>query len=176
MKRFSGDNKMDFGLEKCATATFKRRRLTSNSNIHIDNSTNFKLEQEKTYNYLGVNEGNGIQHAAMKEKIRKEYYRRVRLILKSELNASNRVEATYTMAVPVVTYSFNIIDWKLSEIKKLDTKTRKLLTMDKMHHPRADVDRLYLLRARSGEALPMWSYLTRLYTTISLTAYLNYIH
>ena len=104
VKRFSGDNKMDFGLEKCATATFKRRRLTSNSNIHIDNSTNFKLEQEKTYNYLGVNEGNGIQHAVMKEKIRKEYYRRV----------SNRVEATYTMAVPVVTYSFNIIDWKLS--------------------------------------------------------------
>ena len=25
--------------------------------------------------------------------------------------------------------------------------------MDKMHHPRADVDRLYLLRARSGRGL-----------------------
>ena len=76
MKTFSSDIKMEFGLEKCAKATFKRRRLTSASNIHIDNSTTIKeLEQEITYKYLGVNEGDGIQHAAMKEKIQTEYYR-----------------------------------------------------------------------------------------------------
>ena len=34
----------------------------------------------------------------------------------------------------------------MSEIKRLDTKTRKLLTLSKMHHPKADVDRLYLPR------------------------------
>lgn len=37
---------------------------------------------------MGINEGDGIQHAAMKEKMKKEYYRRVRLVLKSELNAA----------------------------------------------------------------------------------------
>lgn len=30
------------------------------------------LEQESSYKYLGINEGNAIQHAKMKEKIRKE--------------------------------------------------------------------------------------------------------
>ena len=77
-----------------------------------------------------MNEGDGIQHAKMKEKIRKEYYRRIRMITKSELNAINRMEAINTLATPVVTYSFNIVDWKMEEIRKLDRKTRKLLTME----------------------------------------------
>ena len=89
-----------------------------------------------------MDEGDGIQHAKMKERVRKEYYRRVRMVLKTELNATNRFEAINTLAIPVVTYSFNIIDWKMSEIKRLDTKTRKLLTLSKMHHTKADVDRL----------------------------------
>ena len=72
--------------------------------------------------------------------MRKEYYRRVRLVLKSELNAANRFEAVNTLAVPVVTYSFNIINWKMSEIKRLDTKTRKLLTIHRMHHPKAELN------------------------------------
>ena len=38
----------------------------------------------------------------MKEKVRKEYYRRIRLILKSELNSGDRFEAINTLAVPVV--------------------------------------------------------------------------
>ena len=46
----------------------------------------------------------------MKEKIRKKYYRQIRLILKSELYASNRMEAINTLAVAVVTHGFNIIN------------------------------------------------------------------
>ena len=52
------------------------------------------------------------------------------MITKSELNAINRTEAINTLATPVVTYSFNIVDWKMEEIRKLDRKTRKLLTME----------------------------------------------
>ena len=39
----------------------------------------------------------------MKEKIRKEYYRRVRMVLKTELNAANKFEAINTLAIAVVT-------------------------------------------------------------------------
>ena len=46
-------------------------------------------------------------------------------ILNSELNAASRFEAINTSAIPVVTCSFNIIDWKLSDIKRMDAKTRK---------------------------------------------------
>ena len=62
------------------------------------------------------------------------------MITKSELNAINRMEAINPLATPVVAYSFNIVDWKMEEIRKLDRKTRKLLTMEKMHHPRVDVE------------------------------------
>ena len=46
----------------------------------------------------------------MKEKIRKEYYRRIRMVLKSELNAINKIEAINTVATPVETYSIKIIN------------------------------------------------------------------
>ena len=36
---------------------------------------------------------------------------------------------------------------------KLDTKVRKFLTMYKMHHPKSDVDRLYLPRMEGGRGL-----------------------
>ena len=51
----------------------------------VVNTVNKELDQEGTYKYLGVNEGNSLQHSSMKEKIPKEYYRRVRMVLKSEL-------------------------------------------------------------------------------------------
>ena len=108
----------------------------------------------------------------MKEKIRKEYYRRIRLVLKSELNAANRIYAINTLAVPVVTYSFNIINWKMEELMKLDGKTRKFLTMAKMHHPKTDVDRLYIPRKAGGRGLVQLE-ITYKTTTIGLNIYLN---
>ena len=53
----------------------------------------------------------------------------------------------------MVQYSFRIIDWKISELKKIDTKTRKLLNMQKMLHPKADVERLYISRKDGGRGL-----------------------
>ena len=64
------------------------------------------------------------------------------IIIKSELNSANKLEAINTLAVRVVNYSFNIMNWTLQELAKLDTKTRKFLTMYKMHHPKSDAERL----------------------------------
>ena len=62
----------------------------------------------------------------MKEKIRKEYYRRVRGVLQSELNAKNKLEAIITLAILAVTYRFNVVIWNLEEIKKIDEKNTKI--------------------------------------------------
>ena len=72
VKVFSDNIGMQFGLEKCAKASFKGGKLVKTSNIIIDNKTIIKkLEQEKSYKYLGVNEGDGIQHAKMKKHKKK---------------------------------------------------------------------------------------------------------
>ena len=127
---------MEFGLDKCAEANFKRGRLADSSNIELDvNTVIQELDQEGNYKYLGVSEGDGVQHSQMKEKIWKEYYRRIRMVLKSELNSANKLEAINTLVVPVATYSFNIIKWTLQELAKLDTKTRNFLTLYKIHPP-----------------------------------------
>ena len=83
----------------------------------------------------------------------KEYKRRARLILRTELFGRNKVEAINSLAVPVVQYSFGIIDWKISELKKVDTKTRKLLNMHKMLHPKVNVERRYIPRKDEGNGL-----------------------
>ena len=72
----------------------------------------------------------------MKQKLNKENVRRKRLILKIELNSKNMITAINTLAIPVITYSFNIIDWNLSEVKRLDVNIRKMMTTHSMHHPR----------------------------------------
>ena len=41
----------------------------------------------------------------------------------------------------------------MEEIRQLDRKTGKLLTLQRMHHPKADMDRMYLLRNEGGGAL-----------------------
>ena len=81
----------------------------------------------------------------MKVKIKKEYKQRIKLVLNSELNARNRIAAINTLAVPVVLYSYGIIDLKLNEIQNLDKMTRKQLCMNRMLAKKADLDRMYLL-------------------------------
>ena len=92
----------------------------------------------------------------MKEKIRKEYNRRIRLVLKTELNSENRIEAINTLAVPVVQYNFNIINWNLADLSRLDTKTRKLLAPNKMHQSKANE----LETSYKTTAIGMQNYLT----------------
>ena len=72
---------MEFGLDKCSKAKFKTGKLTTTENIQIDVDTTIQeLEQDGANKYLGGNEGDGIQHAKMKEKIKNEYYRRIRMV------------------------------------------------------------------------------------------------
>jgi hypothetical protein len=69
-----------------------------------------ELEQGKTYKYLGTEESESIQHPQMKERLKKEYTRRRRMILKSELNVNNKITAIGALVVPVFIYSFCIIN------------------------------------------------------------------
>jgi hypothetical protein len=86
----------------------------------------------------------------MRDRLKQEYNRRLRMVLKSELNTRNKTTTIGALAVPILRYSFGIINWRLEEIKQIDRKTRKMLTMYKMHHPKADIDRLYIRRKEGG--------------------------
>ena len=89
----------------------------------------------------------------MKGKINKEYKRRQILILKSKLNGRNKVTAINTWAVVIFRYRAGIIQWKTSELKDLDRKSRKTMTMYGGLHPKRDVSRLYVKRKDGGRGL-----------------------
>jgi hypothetical protein len=46
----------------------------------------------------------------MNERLKKEYIMRLRMILKPELNAKNKITAIGASAIPVLTQSFSVIN------------------------------------------------------------------
>ena len=108
---------------------------------------------QEGYTYLGIIELDKIKDTEMKEKITKEYKRRQILILKSKLNGRNKVTVVNTWAVEIFRYGAGIIHWKASELKDLDRKSRKTMTMYEGLHAKSDVDRLYVERKKGSRGL-----------------------
>ena len=70
----------------------------------------------------------------------------MRLDLDTELSANNKIQIIKSLAIPVVRYCFGTINLHREELRNLDRKTRKLLTIHGQHHPKTDVDCLYVPR------------------------------
>ena len=107
----------------------------------------------------------------MKARWKKEYARRLRMILKSELNSNNKISVIAALAVPVLRSGFGVINYRLEEIRKIDRKARKVLTMYKMHHPKANTDFLYVkIKGRRGLLQTELTYKAEM---INIAEYLN---
>ena len=100
------------------------------------------LRENETYKYLGILEAETIKHVQRKDMIRKEYLRRTRKLLKTKLSSRNLIKGINCWAVPLVRYSAPFVKWTRDELKQMDQRTRKLMTMHKVLHPRDNVDRL----------------------------------
>jgi len=61
-----------------------------------------ELDPRKAYKCLGIEDIFDTQHKNEKEKLKKEYLRRLRLVLGTELSAKNKIQAVGSLAVPVL--------------------------------------------------------------------------
>jgi hypothetical protein len=88
------------------------------------------------------------------------------------LNVKNEITAIGALAVPVLTYRFGIINWRLEKIREIERKTRTVLTTYKMRHPTSDINKLYTKKERERRDL---SHTEATYKaeTISTAEYLN---
>ena len=111
------------------------------------------LQEGESYKYLGILEADKFLEEKMKLNVSKEYIRRLRKVLKSNLNAGNLVCGVNTWAVSLIRYSAAFVSWRKSELQAIDRKTRKLLTMYGALHPKSDVDRLFIPRKEGGRGL-----------------------
>ena len=111
------------------------------------------MDDETQYKYLGVWESDKVENGLMKNRVETEYFRRLRKILKTKLNAGNLTKAVNTWAVTLFRYPAGIVHWTKEEVAKIDRKTRKMIRKYGGLHPKADVDRLHVSRELGGRGL-----------------------
>ena len=144
---------MKFGQDKCAYIKIEKGKNTTTIPIEI-NGLMIKLIQEwESYRYLGQDENGAYERTINKERVSKEYLSRVKKIWSSELSAFNKTIAHNAFATPVITPKTGILDWTIQEIKDIDTRTRKILSVTGNFHPNSDVDLLYIGRNIGGRGL-----------------------
>ena len=80
--------------------------------IQLPNDTVMKsLVEGESYKYLGVLEVDEVMVNEMKNKVKEEYYRRVRKVLETKLNSGNVFKVINIWAVSVVRYSAAFLQW-----------------------------------------------------------------
>ena len=144
---------MEFGIGKCGVLSLKRGKVIESEGIVMPNGEVMRSMEETGYKYLGVLEMDQILEKQMKDKVQSEYFRRLKLVLKTKLNGKNKIQAINTWAVAILRYGGGILDWKTEELKAMDRRSRKFLTMYGALHPKSDVDRLYIPRKKGGRGL-----------------------
>ena len=151
---FSKDINMQFGVEKCAYIYIERgKRKSLGETISIHDDPIKELKEDETYKYLGQDEAIGYDGPINKDRVLKEYLRRVKKIWNSQLSALNKTIAHNVFAVPIITPTIGVLDWNRNEIDNLDIRTRKTMAMSGSLHVRSDVERLYAKRAQGGRGL-----------------------
>ena len=135
---------MEFGIEKCAMLVMKSGKRHLTDGMELPNQDKIRtLAENEIYKYLGILKADTIKQVEMKNKFLKKYLRRTRKLLETKLSSRNLIKGINTWAVPLVRYSGPFLKWTRDELKQMDQRTRKLMTMHKALHPRDDVDRLH---------------------------------
>ena len=111
------------------------------------------LTEGAGYKYLGIIKADQSRYTEMKEKVKVEYPRRVRKVLKTKLNGANIIKGIKIWEMSLLRYSAAFIDWNWTELTQRDRRTRKLMTADNALHPKINVNRLYIPSKEGGRAL-----------------------
>lgn len=153
VKSYSDDIKMEFGLSKCAVLSVKKGQRLPTDGLVLPSGEMMKDVDEEGYKYLGVLQKDSLMCTEMKTKVKSEYFRRLGLLLKSELYAGNVIQGINSWGIGIVRYTAGVLDWGQTELRAMDVKTRKTLTLHGAFHRNSDVDRLYLKRKDGGRGL-----------------------
>ena len=173
MFEFTKSIGMAFGIDKCKILNIVRGKYAKCGDVALPDGEVIKeMESDEVYKYLGVIESTTIKHADMKQKVLTTFKKRLRCILKTELNSKNIAIAIGESAIPVISYTFGVLNWNEEEIKDADILMRKNLNLFKMFQIKSDVDRLYLPRTMGGRGFKsVWDNYKS--TMVRLSHYLN---
>ena len=101
------------------------------------------LGEKEIYKDLGILKADTIKQEEMKEEKRKN-------ISEEPESYSRQNYIAETWAVLLVRYSGPFLKWTREEPKQMNQRTRKLMTMHEILHPRDDVGRLFVSGKKGG--------------------------
>ena len=152
--QFTNDIGMQFGADKCAYLNIEKgQKRQLNTTIEKNGLRIQELKNDESYKYLGMDEDIAFRGELTKDRVKKEYFRRVKRIWRSELYGKNKVIAHNIFATPVFTLTFGVLEWTKEEVLQVDVQTRKILTYTGNFHRNSSVPRLYGLRTEGGRGL-----------------------
>ena len=109
---------MEFDIEKCALLVMKSGKRHMTDGMELPNQYKIRtLWEKKNYKYLGILEADTIKQVEMKDKIRKEYFRKTRKLLDTKLSSRNLIKEINTWAVALIRYSGPFLKWTRDELK-----------------------------------------------------------
>ena len=145
---------MKLGFDKCKVLNIVQGKIKACGNIRLnENDIIEEMGNADIYKYLGVIESSNIKHNEMKTMALEKFKKKLKNVLKSELNSKNIMTAINEYVTPVLSYTFGIVNWTEQDIKDADIMVRKMLNMNRMFEIRSDVDRLYIPRKMGGRGL-----------------------
>ena len=154
IESLSTDIGMEFGLSKCKCVNMVSGKHKSIGGITLKSGGVMEeLSADEFYKYLGIEELDSIKHSMVKAKVSKNVKAKLRKLLESELNARNLFHAINESILPIITYTFGVIEWNEEELKGYDVQIRKMLNLYKAFELKSDIDRLYLPRIEGGRGL-----------------------
>ena len=90
---YSQDIGMEFGIEKCALLVMKSGKRHLTDGIEQPNQDKIRtLAENETNKYLEILGADTIKQVEMKDKIQKEYLRRTRKLLETNLSCENLIK------------------------------------------------------------------------------------
>ena len=121
--------------------------------IELPDGNRIKQVNLNGYKYLGVWQLDSIMNREMKENMKSEYIRRVKMLPRSQLNGGNVIAGMNIWTVDIIRYGTGVLDWKNEKWKSIDIKTRTLRTMNGILHLTANVGTLLLASKKGGRGL-----------------------
>ena len=117
---YSKDIGMEFRLDKCGILVIRKGVKVRSVGIELPDGEVIKELDEKGYKYLGILQNDMVMETQMKGKVKGEYFRILKLLLKSKLYSRNLIKAINAWAVAVVRYSASVVGWTAKELKEID--------------------------------------------------------
>ena len=91
--------------------TIKARKLVSVGGMELlSGKVILELKSEKGYKHFSILEANDIMHTEIKDKIKKEYYRRVTQLASLKINGGNKIRTINVRALSLVRYTGNMLE------------------------------------------------------------------